>query len=85
MSADGIWRRPPAPPLSLEERAVVERFAAAGDPYVDEAPRLGCSLVSHRDLGFCSGCHGYDAGQEMAGWRLLAIRQRGHVKQSWES
>lgn len=74
-----------APPLSPEEREIVERFAAAGDPYADETPRLGCSLVSHRDLGFCSGCHGYDVGQEMAGWRLLAIRQRGHVKQPWES
>jgi hypothetical protein len=52
-----------------------------GDPL---PPRLGCSLVAHRDLGFCAGCRGYDTSQELIAWRILAMRERGIPLQPWE-
>lgn len=48
------------------------------------AARLGCSTVAHRDLGYCSGCLSphddgktVGAARELAGWRLLAMAERG--------
>jgi len=54
----------------------------------EQEPRLGCSLSAHRDLGYCSGCpptpERHEAGErrlgaayELAGWRLLAMAERG--------
>lgn len=44
----------------------------------NHAPKLGCSLVSHRDLGFCAGCVTPDGQDtELAAWRLLAMAERG--------
>ncbi len=40
-------------------------------------PRLGCELNAHRDLGFCAFRPGRDVYDEVQGWRLLAIRERG--------
>lgn len=42
-------------------------------------PRLGCSMVSHRDLGFCCSCREAALGEEVAAWRLLAMAERGMV------
>ncbi len=60
-------------------RRMLDGYAARhGTP-----PILGCSLVAHRDLGFCSGCRSPYDGQrngperELAGWRLLAMAERG--------
>lgn len=47
-------------------------------------PRLGCSTIAHRDLGFCARCIDSPSGDprlgasyELSGWRLLAMAQRG--------
>jgi hypothetical protein len=47
-------------------------------------PRLGCGLVAHRDLGFCSACHKHGSSGEITGWRLLAMAERGIPNQPWE-
>lgn len=53
--------------------------------------RLGCSLVAHRDLGYCSNCVSPHDGErvgvdrELAGWRLLAMAERGIPEQPWET
>lgn len=50
---------------------------------LERDPGLGCSLVAHRDLGFCSHCPvPYDDGtqgwrREIAAWRLLSMAQEG--------
>ena len=48
------------------------------------AARAGCELNAHRDLGFCAFCalpdhivHVTPVDVELAGWRLLAMAQRG--------
>lgn len=46
--------------------------------------RLACSLVSHRDLGFCVACTVEGAALELMCWRLLAIVERGVPLQPWE-
>lgn len=40
-------------------------------------PRLGCSLVAHRDLGYCGECHPHGPRGELTGWQLLSMRLRG--------
>lgn len=47
-------------------------------------PRLGCSTVAHRELGFCAGCFDRNVNDprlgtahELSGWRLLAMAERG--------
>lgn len=67
-------------------RQMLEGWAARhGAP-----PALGCSLVAHRDLGLCSACRSpydgkrNDPEREMAGWRLLAMAERGIPRQPWE-
>lgn len=47
--------------------------------------RLGCGLVAHRDLGFCSACHEHGSSGEVTGWRLLAMAERGIPKQPFET
>ena len=48
-------------------------------------PRLGCSLVAHRDLGFCAACQRDDGDlREIAGWRSLAMVERGIPRQPSE-
>lgn len=44
-------------------------------------PRLGCELNAHRDLGFCAWCPGKTKEDELQGWRLLAIAERGVAAQ----
>jgi hypothetical protein len=65
--------------MSTSARQMLNAYAARhGAP-----PVLGCSLVAHRDLGYCSGCRSPHDGQrngadrELAGWRLLAMAERG--------
>ena len=63
---------------SAPARAALESYRAC---YAHPA-RLGCSLVAHRDLGFCTGCLRADDGVcaadlELAAWRLLAAAERG--------
>jgi hypothetical protein len=60
-------------------RQMLDAYAARhGGP-----PLLGCSLVAHRDLGYCSGCRSPHDGKcngadrELSGWRLLAMAERG--------
>jgi hypothetical protein len=43
----------------------------------ERPPRLGCELASHRDLGFCAGCHPGGVNYELLAWRLLALAERG--------
>lgn len=50
-------------------------------------PTIGHELAAHRDLGFCAACvrgrwtdgtsDGYGQAQELTGWRLLALAERG--------
>lgn len=59
-----------------QARRHLDRFLAD----VGKRPlRLGCSTVSHRDLGFCCSCVDVTVGEEVAGWRLLAMAERGMV------
>ena len=40
---------------------------------------LGCSLISHERIGFCSGCvhpRGYGANLELLAWRLLGLQAK---------
>lgn len=54
-------------------------------------PGLGCSLTAHRDLGYCSACTSPHDGKrngaerELAGWRLLAMAERGIPRQPREA
>lgn len=54
-------------------------------------PRLGCSLVAHRDLGFCASCirtpdpYTKPVDVELTGWHLLAMAQRGVPHQPFEN
>jgi hypothetical protein len=65
--------------LTDTARQMLENYAARHGAQ----PVLGCSLVAHRDLGFCSNCRSPHDGQrnrmerEIAGWRLLAMAERG--------
>lgn len=47
-----------------------------------QEPRLGCELNAHRDLGFCACCANVESIDELIGWRLLAIVERGVAHQS---
>ena len=57
------------------DRLAAERGRPAG---------LGHELNAHRDLGFCAGCVPLGFGgatDELHGWRLLAIAERGVPEQ----
>lgn len=58
-------------------RAVAAESLAQIRKMLEQPPRLGCELNAHRDLGFCELCTPEGARNELAGWRLLAIAQRG--------
>ena len=36
-------------------------------------PRLGCSTVAHKHLGYCGDCAGVGHRAECMGWQLLAM------------
>lgn len=38
-------------------------------------PRIGCSAVAHRDLGFCHGCDASSVLSEVLAWRELAMQR----------
>jgi hypothetical protein len=72
-----------------QSRRMFEDFSAR---HRRPASQLGCSLPAHRDLGFCALCIGqahrnreFGRSTEIAGWRLLAMAERGIPLQPWES
>ena len=74
--------------MSAPERGAAKTLAELRKQYGRE-PRLGCSLVAHRDLGYCAHCPSPDMytpsiDREIAGWRLLAMAERGVPRQPSE-
>jgi hypothetical protein len=65
-----------ATPVQREQQWLRERVGAPKEP------RLGCSLVAHDRIGFCSACVPREVGDDAAraraenlGWQMLALRQ----------
>lgn len=74
--------------MTAPERGAAKTLAELRERYGRE-PRLGCSLVAHRDLGYCAHCPSPDMytpsiDREVAGWRLLAMAERGVPRQPSE-
>lgn len=60
---------------------MTDPFAPTIEP---REPRLGCVLTAHRDIGYCCFCAGLNEYDELAGWRHLAIQEKGTPKQPFE-